>query len=311
MNNIYHVEKTEYGQRKKLEQYVLKMLKLGYTCEEIAARYTELEVNPNIILSIEYNLIARGSITVKEIENAKREDSELEQYVLEALKEGKSQVQISKNTNTNQANISKIKKRLIEEGRITEEEIKEARVTTQKKDNTNKQHSGMTIRKKLMMQAKRELKKSIRNDNRIDIDYAIKYAHYCEQELLAGTLEEEYIDLLKDLLALEPRLMENDTVQIVEKYYVRSNRPQLALKFINECINESNGNKKEREKLVECREAIKLYMRRQKARKMIQTTNYSEDDIANSVGLTGREVREMKAKMLEEKRQNDDLDDER
>ena len=122
--------KTSYSQssskRKKvpdLKEAVLQGFKAGKKKTDIAK---ELQISLSTVSNIRHLLIQEGLITAEEIKNLKKKGAKsetLKEQVLQGLKSGKYSSEIALELRTSQTTVKTIKKQLISEGLISEQEI--------------------------------------------------------------------------------------------------------------------------------------------------------------------------------------------
>lgn len=119
-------------EREELKQIVLEMRKNGRYIPEIADK---IGVPKSTVRIFEKELIEEGRITKKEIEeavsarkeNEKKSNSNDEKVRVGLAVEGKSNVKISKELEISIGTVKKIRKKLLENGVVTEEEIENAK----------------------------------------------------------------------------------------------------------------------------------------------------------------------------------------
>ena len=124
-------QKTEKDQKDKLAaeketEYleVIRLFKEGLTLEEIGKRLGKCQ---RTICRIKQNLIEQGRITEAEIDERIHAKSRKKYEVLELLKKGLTSISIGEELDMDPGNVYQIKKKLIDEGLITAEEIEISR----------------------------------------------------------------------------------------------------------------------------------------------------------------------------------------
>ena len=124
-------EKIEY------KSITLNGLKQGQTFTEIA---NHIGISNSMVSAYKRELVAKGAITEEEIEIAKAERKQREKEenpdrkkVLQGLKQGKTYRDISRGVSFSEARVSQVAKELIQEGKITQDEIDKAASENDKK----------------------------------------------------------------------------------------------------------------------------------------------------------------------------------
>lgn len=124
-------EKIEY------KAITLNGLKQGQTFTEIA---NHIGISNSMVSAYKRELVAKGAITEEEIEIAKAERKQREKEenpdrkkVLQGLKQGKTYRDISRGVSFSEARVSQVAKELIQEGKITQDEIDKAASENDKK----------------------------------------------------------------------------------------------------------------------------------------------------------------------------------
>ena len=305
-------EKNKIEARK---EYVLKLLKLGYSQGEIGGG---CGLKQPAVCHITQLLIETGKISQEEINEAKfkRADKikndifamtkhgcsveeiseyldvetskievilekenkkvELENYIINMLRDGYSQQEIANNyqkENLCQAKISMIVRQLVEEGRISQEEIIELRKIRAERS---------------AEKAKKKAKSEPQNEE--------------NKPKVRKLPDPKKIESLTKNIFEHPQLITVQNVKPIVLYYIEINKVHEAIKFINRCINE---NKYQRESLIKIRDMLEERIKKNKAKKLIKSGYYSDDEIASEVGLTAGKIREVKAEL---KKENEDLD---
>lgn len=222
----------------------------------------------------------------KNIFESENESAPYDEKILSLLILGFSQEKISIILKLDQKHIKRRKAALVRKGLITESIINYARI--------NRERKAEQRRKYLIDEEKQE------DDGFIET--AEMHIKYCKAKLLLDEIEKINIDvdILSDLILMHSELMTPRNINYVLTAYIRLNKPHVAVKYINECNNLLEEDEEQRKKLLEARDSIKYYLKKKKAKSMLKSGFVSADDIAREVGITGREVREIKAQMENE-----------
>lgn len=330
---------------KQDEETVYRLLLKGYTQGDITREVEDMSIDK--INRIRVKLEAEGRITKEDIERYKFENNEKKilEYVLRMLKQGYSHSEIAENDPNGyltHSNIWRYKKKLVEEGLITDEEIEKAKEKVKRrKAKKRKMESkepfdermvklfkfGFTQeqiarilelnvgyvykRREILILQKKLTKAEIKTARKFREDEAderrkriqgpgeekskIKdvntHIEYCKAQLKLGELYPKDIVLIMQAVQYTPELMTNSNINFVITAFTRNQEPIRAIKFLNICLNILDKDDTERrERLLRAKQEVELYMKRLEAQKLLNLKYYSIEDIAKTTGLRVGEV---------------------
>lgn len=330
---------------KQDEETVYRLLLKGYTQGDITREVEDMSIDK--INRIRVKLEAEGRITKEDIERYKFENNEKKilEYVLRMLKQGYSHGEIAENDPNGyltHSNIWRYKKKLVEEGLITDEEIEKAkekvkRMKAKKRKMESKEpfdermvklfKFGFTQeqiarilelnvgyvykRREILILQKKLTKAEIKTARKFREDEAderrkriqgpgeekskIKdvntHIEYCKAQLKLGELYPKDIVLIIQAVQYTPELMTNSNINFVIMAFTRNQEPIRAIKFLNICLNILDKDDTERrERLLRAKQEVELYMKRLEAQKLLNLKYYSIEDIAKTTGLRVGEV---------------------
>lgn len=330
---------------KQDEETVYRLLLKGYTQGDITREVEDMSIDK--INRIRVKLEAEGRITKEDIERYKFENNEKKilEYVLRMLKQGYSHGEIAENDPNGyltHSNIWRYKKKLVEEGLITDEEIEKAKEKVKRrKAKKRKMESkepfdermvklfkfGFTQeqiarilelnvgyvykRREILILQKKLTKAEIKTARKFREDEAderrkriqgpgeekskIKdvntHIEYCKAQLKLGELYPKDIVLIIQAVQYTPELMTNSNINFVITAFTRNQEPIRAIKFLNICLNILDKDDTERrERLLRAKQEVELYMKRLEAQKLLNLKYYSIEDIAKTTGLRVGEV---------------------
>ncbi len=330
---------------KQDEETVYRLLLKGYTQGDITREVEDMSIDK--INRIRVKLEAEGRITKEDIERYKFENNEKKilEYVLRMLKQGYSHSEIAENDPNGyltHSNIWRYKKKLVEEGLITDEEIEKAKEKVKRrKAKKRKMESkepfdermvklfkfGFTQeqiarilelnvgyvykRREILILQKKLTKAEIKTARKFREDEAderrkriqgpgeekskIKdvntHIEYCKAQLKLGELYPKDIVLIMQAVQYTPELMTNSNINFVITAFTRNQEPIKAIKFLNICLNILDKDDTERrERLLRAKQEVELYMKRLEAQKLLNLKYYSIEDIAKTTGLRVGEV---------------------
>ncbi len=330
---------------KQDEETVYRLLLKGYTQGDITREVEDMSIDK--INRIRVKLEAEGRITKEDIERYKFENNEKKilEYVLRMLKQGYSHSEIAENDPNGyltHSNIWRYKKKLVEEGLITDEEIEKAKEKVKRrKAKKRKMESkepfdermvklfkfGFTQeqiarilelnvgyvykRREILILQKKLTKAEIKTARKFREDEAderrkriqgpgeekskIKdvntHIEYCKAQLKLGELYPKDIVLIIQAVQYTPELMTNSNINFVITAFTRNQEPIRAIKFLNICLNILDKDDTERrERLLRAKQEVELYMKRLEAQKLLNLKYYSIEDIAKTTGLRVGEV---------------------
>ena len=330
---------------KQDEETVYRLLLKGYTQGDITREVEDMSIDK--INRIRVKLEAEGRITKEDIERYKFENNEKKilEYVLRMLKQGYSHSEIAENDPNGyltHSNIWRYKKKLVEEGLITDEEIEKAKEKVKRrKAKKRKMESkepfdermvklfkfGFTQeqiarilelnvgyvykRREILILQKKLTKAEIKTARKFREDEAderrkriqgpgeekskIKdvntHIEYCKAQLKLGELYPKDIVLIIQAVQYTPELMTNSNINFVITAFTRNQEPIRAIKFLNICLNILDKDDTERrERLLRAKQEVELYMKRLEEQKLLNLKYYSIEDIAKTTGLRVGEV---------------------
>lgn len=271
---------------KKILEYVLRMLKQGYSHSEIAENDPNGYLTHSNIWRYKKNLVEEGLITDEEIEKAKEkvkrrkakkrkmESKEpFDERMVKLFKFGFTQEQIARILELNVGYVYKRREILILQKKLTKAEIKTAR----------KFREDEADERRKRIQGPGEEKSKIKDVN--------THIEYCKAQLKLGELYPKDIVLIIQAVQYTPELMTNSNINFVITAFTRNQEPIKAIKFLNICLNILDKDDTERrERLLRAKQEVELYMKRLEAQKLLNLKYYSIEDIAKTTGLRVGEV---------------------
>lgn len=271
---------------KKILEYVLRMLKQGYSHGEIAENDPNGYLTHSNIWRYKKKLVEEGLITDEEIEKAKEKVKRMkakkrkieskgpfDERMVKLFKLGFTQEQIARILELNVGYVYKRREILILQKKLTKAEIKTAR----------KFREDEADERRKRIQGPGEEKSKIKDVN--------THIEYCKAQLKLGELYPKDIVLIIQAVQYTPELMTNSNINFVITAFTRNQEPIKAIKFLNICLNILDKDDTERrERLLRAKQEVELYMKRLEAQKLLNLKYYSIEDIAKTTGLRVGEV---------------------
>ena len=271
---------------KKILEYVLRMLKQGYSHGEIAENDPNGYLTHSNIWRYKKKLVEEGLITDEEIEKAKEKVKRMkakkrkieskgpfDERMVKLFKLGFTQEQIARILELNVGYVYKRREILILQKKLTKAEIKTAR----------KFREDEADERRKRIQGPGEEKSKIKDVN--------THIEYCKAQLKLGELYPKDIVLIIQAVQYTPELMTNSNINFVIMAFTRNQEPIRAIKFLNICLNILDKDDTERrERLLRAKQEVELYMKRLEAQKLLNLKYYSIEDIAKTTGLRVGEV---------------------
>lgn len=266
---------------KKILEYVLRMLKQGYSHGEIAENDPNGYLTHSNIWRYKKKLVEEGLITDEEIEKAKEKVKRMkakkrkieskgpfDERMVKLFKLGFTQEQIARILELNVGYVYKRREILILQKKLTKAEIKTAR----------KFREDEADERRKRIQGPGEEKSKIKDVN--------THIEYCKAQLKLGELYPKDIVLIIQAVQYTPELMTNSNINFVITAFTRNQEPIRAIKFLNICLNILDKDDTERrERLLRAKQEVELYMKRLEAQKLLNLKYYSIEDIAKTTGL--------------------------
>ena len=277
--------------KKKIESYVLAMLRLGYTQKEIAQKCTICNLTQSNVSIIKFNLIMMGKITEAEIKEAK------------AAREKKRGIE---GEASEEEIIKKLNENVLPENR--EEQQTNSNISAEKVENPSRNEINIKAAEKIRKQLQAAKLSEDGIDPELKLELIKRYLYYFGINYKRGDIEEEDIDFLKELIGENILFLKIENIRYVLEFYLKQDKPQQALRFVNECINDLPKYEK-RDKFVEAREEIQMYIKKKRIARMLKAGYMSENDIANSEGVTVGFVIGIKNSMKINEENENGLDD--
>lgn len=271
---------------KKILEYVLRMLKQGYSHGEIAENDPNGYLTHSNIWRYKKKLVEEGLITDEEIEKAKEKVKRMkakkrkieskgpfDERMVKLFKLGFTQEQIARILELNVGYVYKRREILILQKKLTKAEIKTAR----------KFREDEADERRKRIQGPGEEKSKIKDVN--------THIEYCKAQLKLGEFYPKDIVLIIQAVQYTPELMTNSNINFVIMAFTRNQEPIRAIKFLNICLNILDKDDTERrERLLRAKQEVELYMKRLEAQKLLNLKYYSIEDIAKTTGLRVGEV---------------------
>lgn len=260
------IERYKFEQNEKeIREYMLRMLKQGYTLIEIIDMDDTGYLTNGKVKYYKDKLIAEGFITEKEIISARekrkpmrdkqRKIDNVEQYderILTLLNIGFSITDITKIVGVSRKYIENRKKVLILRKQLTQIRINNSRRDKEKNAEDRRNRIDKWV-------------DSVgwKDDGKFDIEILKTHIEYCKGNFSLGVLDEKDIKTIVRGMCVAPELMTMGNINLVTTFYTRENRHDLAIKFINDCLVYIDDNNK-RHKLANARDEINMNIRRKR-----------------------------------------------
>lgn len=130
-----------------------------------------------------------------------------------------------------------------------------------------------------------------------NIEILQAHLEYCKGQLKLGELEEIDVRVLDDAIKYNPKFMTPANINLVVTYYTRNNKNRSAIRFINQCLDETRNNEEIQNMLIEGKKLVQHSIKLEEARRLLGHGYYTENDIANEVGLRVKDVMRLKDEM--------------
>lgn len=236
------------GKKEKKKQEVLEKLKEGKSSSEIAE---EMELSWQTIYRYTKEFIEKGKMTKEEIkqsnaknrlnqEHIKQIKEDKKQEILEKLKEGKSKSEIAGEIQLCWQTICNYTKELIEEGKITKEEIKQSKA----KNRQNKEQIKQSKEKN--KQNKEEIK-PIKEDEIIRLYLAGKSL---DELTVSNEKIKEIVKKISEPRRLLQTIVGDETPRIIESYVNQNEENNDKIETIKKVLEKYNFKQGQRKKLV-------------------------------------------------------------
>lgn len=280
------IERWQFENNEKdAKEAVLRGLRQGLTLEEIANSDETEFLTRDKVKRYKAELIDEGAITEREIKNVRkktdkvrkrdRKKNRVDVYdarILKLLELGFPQKQIEKALDLSYRYVRYRKETLILRKEITQYKIKKAQQSREQVALERRTNIAEKIREA------EEIKESDLEEMKIHIEYA-------RAMVKLRKIQQEDIEVLYSAIVVAPELMTLANINVIIRGYIKTNNPNAALRFINECVSECANDKKILEKLEKAREEIKTYIGQQKALKMFEKGANSIEDVARETGI--------------------------
>lgn len=259
------IERYKFEQNEReIREYILRMLKLGYTQQEIADKDDTGYLRREKVKWYKNKFVKEGLITEEEIREAKirikplkskqRKIDNIEPYdekILLLYNLGFMLKEISQITELNWEYVFARKKILILRKQLTQTKIKNA-----KRD-----------REKNAEDRRNRINKWVNNvggqeEEKFDIEIFKMHIEYCKGNFYLGKLEEADINAIVRGMRVAPEYMTMGNINLITTFYTRENKHNLAIKFINDCLLYIDNDENKRKKLVKARDEISINMKK-------------------------------------------------
>jgi hypothetical protein len=256
--------------RKEREQNnkdsVYQMYLKGYSCMEMSERIPYS--NEGYIKRIITGLIADRVITDREKKIAtearerrkgeknnvdkNNERKPFEEKILGYFQIGFMSKEIQKMTGVSEGYVSKIKKKLIANGEITDKDIKENAANREPKAEKRRLAIGAMV------------------NFTSDINHEVVNEHiaYVKAKIELGEMETSDMELISEVIPMERELMTLGNINFVIRYFTKANDLENAVDFINNCLESAHDYEDEKiKKLTEMRDTLQRKIEREKMSK--------------------------------------------
>lgn len=130
-------------------------------------------------------------------------------------------------------------------------------------------------------------------------DIIREHIDYCQREFALGRIEGNDVRLLSNIIRYYPIYMSNGNINFIIKCFFKTNQSQLALQFVNECISRVKEDDPKRQTLLNAREHVKTYRKKENALRLIRLGYCSLEQISEETGVSIGEVIELKTRLDE------------
>lgn len=288
------IKEYRHEEEREIKKYILRMLKEGYTHQEIA----DLDVNGYLTESnvrrYKNILVSEGLITEKQIERAKsirklfkdkeRKIVKIEQYdesILRLFKLGFMQKQIVEILGLSNYYVKSRKDILYMRKQISDRKIEDAK--NEKENNAKKR--------------RRAIDEAMQEGGQLDLGVFNDHIEYCKAESKIGEVKNEDIRLLAETIVHNPELMTLENIGCIVTIYTRKNNPKLAIRFLNGCMCIMGESEEEKKQILDrAKKEIEHNMKKREAARLLNLGYMPLGNIADETGLRIKEVLELKGK---------------
>jgi len=155
-------------------------------------------------------------------------------------------------TGVSEGYVSKIRKKLIANGEITDKDIKENVANREPKAEKRKLAIGAMV------------------NFTSDINHAVVNEHiaYVKAKIELGEMETSDMELISKVIPMERELMTLGNINFVIRYFTKANELENAVDFINNCLESAHDYEDEKiKKLTEMRDTLQRKIEREKMSK--------------------------------------------
>lgn len=289
------IKDYRYEEERKIKKYILRMLKQGYTYQEIAdmdengfltepnvRRYKKILVSELLITDKQ---IAKAKKLRKPFKDKERKLNKVEPYdegILRLFKLGYMQKEIAVILGLSNYYVKARKDILFMRKQLSEKDIENAR--KHKEENADKRRIAID--------------EALAEGEVLDFEMFQDHIEYCKGEMKVGELKNEDIKLLAETIGHNPELMTLENIGLVATLYTRNNNPKMAIRFLNSCISMTDeGDEEKRRIIIEAKQAVEQNMKKRKATRMLRLGYIPLDNIKEETGLSMTEILELRVIM--------------
>ncbi len=298
-------EDLEEKKQNYANESVLTGLKQGKTIEKISM---DSGISIWAVRKIKDNLLQDSIITQKEIDEARSQREPIKQKrrtiknekhddnILQLLKMGFEQEQIAKILQIDVSYVRVRERSLIARKLLTRESIADSIEGREEKIN----------------KLKDQILDRIRNDK--SQNDLTEFIGYYKAKLKLEDIKLDDVDILDKALTFDAKCLNLENINLVLRGYIKLDKIFLARQFIEMCLQIFKDDDEKRNTIIEAREKLDYYLKKQKVIKLISLGKYTEEDIAREVGLMTIDVIEIKREyniakqkdISEDERQNEE-----
>lgn len=274
------IKKAQENKVKRDKRKILKLLLKGLSIPEIVEQieYAYYDYVQDLIKELK----DEGKITDEEIKKARfeRNQREIMEFVIEGFTKGLNQQEIADGyqekyeKTISRQSIGIYKKRIIDEGIKTEEEIEEA----QKKRQIEKNEA-----------EKRRKAINEMGDN-LDLEIVKIQIEYVKAKFKLGEEDETDVEKLGMLIQNTPSLITGSNINFIITYYTRKKKLDKAIDFIEECMENKKDDKAMVSKLEKAREEIFSFIEKSSVIQKLQGQIGERKQVAKRRRIIGKMI---------------------
>jgi len=287
---------------KENREFVLERLRKGWTRQDISDADPNGYLTVGKVKGIEKRLIEEGVISEEEIKKARK--ARMPEKKKEKKKEnigpydekirrlflfGFSQNQISQILELNVKYVANRKAILKMQKKLTQIRINNA------KEN----------REKNVEERRRKIEKMLDDLDFSDLEVFNEHIEYCKALRHVEDVDEKDVNLLAEVIETTPESITLSNISFITSEIIKRKGQHAGIQFMNRCITTLDEGSEERKKLEEGVKELKIFFKKQEARRMLDE-NYAIEYIADVLTLRTIDVIDLKrVQEQEEKRRRE------